>query len=83
MCGKSCQADTGAVRALIMLPGRLTDRQGGCKASGDAGLKQNKSLPPHNYSLISWTSTEMKSLSYECEWDSLVELQDAQPAALL
>lgn len=36
MCGKSHRADTVVVSSLIMLLGRLMDRRGGCKASGEA-----------------------------------------------
>lgn len=37
-----CRVDTLVVSSLIMLPGRLMDRRGGCKASGEAGLKKTK-----------------------------------------
>lgn len=40
MCGKSCRVDTVVVSSLIMLPGELMDRHGGCKASGEAGFKK-------------------------------------------
>lgn len=45
MCGKSCRVDTVVVSSLIMLPGELMDRHGGCKASGEAGFKKRN---PHN-----------------------------------
>lgn len=41
MCGKSRRADTVVVSSLIMLPGRLMDRQGRFKASGDEGFKKS------------------------------------------
>lgn len=53
MCGESRRVDTVVVSSLIILPGRLMDRQGGCKAFGEAELKKNNKTEQNTKATVS------------------------------